>query len=111
MAYEVELTLHGEGNELFVYLPTALRNRGEILVGHQIFCRVLEADDGRGEGSWWEVRGYWHELHPPPELRGRLGMRAGQRVRLRLERLRQWETEREIGAHWEAIGGMGAEKR
>lgn len=92
MAERVVARIYGDGSELFVYLPAAIRNRYEILVGDRLYCVVQGVSPPNSQGvsevrheGWWEIKGYWHELHILPTLVEQFDLRPGQYLTLRLQ--------------------------
>ncbi len=90
---ELTARIYGDDDGLFVYLPSAIRNRYEVVVGDRFYCvlRAVSQSDDRGmrevaHEGWWEIKGYWHELHIPPELVSELGLRPGHHLSLCLVR-------------------------
>jgi hypothetical protein len=91
---ELTARVYGDEDGLFVYLPSAIRNRYEVVVGDRFYCVLQAVSPSDGQDArpvehegWWEIKGYWHELHIPPQLVTELGLRPGHHLTLRLERV------------------------
>ncbi|HAP31868.1 MAG TPA: hypothetical protein DCQ14_02245 [Firmicutes bacterium] len=90
-----ELTLEiirGAGGELYVEIPTGLRNRMEIVVGNLIKCIVAGIVDEKGHYTRtimgdvvWEIVGYWNELHLAEADIQQYGLKQGDRIKLVLK--------------------------
>lgn len=94
MPEQIVARVYGQNSDLFVYLPAAIRNRYEILVSDKLYCRLLDvlgpAGDSilkAGNEGWWEIKGYWHELHLPSELVEKLSLHPGHLLVLRLQKV------------------------
>jgi len=90
----------GEGGELYVELPSGIRNRMEIVVGNKIKCIIAGLVDKYdnflskvNEEKTWEVVGYWNELHISQEEITRYRFKNGDRVKLLLKSVIQWGEE------------------
>lgn len=89
---EIVALIKGSSPELYVEIPSGIRNRMEIVVGNKIRCVVKSIVDEDGnpiteinQETLWEVIGYWHELYIPPEDASKYGLRKNSYARLVLK--------------------------
>ena len=90
----------GENGELYIELPSGIRNRMEIVVGNKIKCVIDGVVDKNGsamkninEETVWEVVGYWNELHLAEEQIKKHSFKQGDRIKLKLKSVIQWGEE------------------
>lgn len=89
---EIVALIKGDSPELYVEIPSGIRNRMEIVVGNRIRCIIKGIVNKEGnttteinQETLWEVIGYWHELYIPPEDASRYGLKKNSYVRLILK--------------------------
>lgn len=88
---------------LYIEIPSAIRNRMEIIAGERIRCLLESITDQQkqqvntvGKEAIWQVGGYWHELHVPPEFVRAYGVHPGDRVQVVLKSVLRDGKEEEI---------------
>lgn len=98
-----ELTLDivkGAGGELYVEIPTGMRNRLEVVVGNLFKCIIAGIVDAKGHytktimaETVWEIVGYWNELHLAEADIRQYGLKEGDRIKLVLKSIVQHGQE------------------
>jgi len=93
----------GDPPQLYIEIPSEIRNRVEIVVGNRIRCIVKGIVDKEGntmseidQEALWEVIGYWHELYIPPEDASRYGLKKNHHVRVILKSVVRASEEIEV---------------
>jgi FKBP-type peptidyl-prolyl cis-trans isomerase 2 len=100
---EIVALVKGDPLQLYIEIPSRIRNRMEIVVGNRIRCIVKDIIDKEGNSvaevnqeTLWEVMGYWHELYIPPEDASRYGVKKNDYARLVLRSVVRGSDEVEI---------------
>ncbi|MCX7858020.1 MAG: hypothetical protein N2513_08620 [Deltaproteobacteria bacterium] len=95
--------LKGDGEGLYVELPSGFRNRMEIVVGNKIKFSLEAIVDKKGNvlreikrEMVGEVIGYWNELHIPHQEIVECGLKKGDIVRIYLKSVVQFGEEKKV---------------
>lgn len=80
----------GSFPDLFIYLPSELRNKYELSVGDSLLCSVLNFRNSAGileqdENEHWRIEGYWNELHIPKKIAEQYQLQKGDKVEIELK--------------------------
>ncbi len=100
---EIVALVKGDPPQLYIEIPSGIRNRMEIVVGNKIRCIVKDIVDKEGnpiaevnQETLWEVMGYWHELYILPEDASRYELKKNDYARLILRSVVRGSEEVEI---------------
>ena len=98
--------IKGVSPELYIEIPSEVRNRMEVIVGTKVKCFVVAIMDKSGntlvqinQERIWEIIGYWHELYIPPEDASTFGLKQGDYISLILksvDRVTEKNTREEV---------------
>ncbi len=98
----VILSVKEDGGFWFVEVPSHLRNRLELVVGSRLKGWLERIQPKKGPGSSlkkkidWEIVGYWHELHIPPDLVKKFKLKDGDQLTLKFESVVNYGKEIKI---------------
>ncbi len=75
---------------LFIYLPSELRNKYELAVGDALVCSVSnfyssEKVSERAEDDRWHIEGYWNELHIPRKIAEKYRVETGDKLEITIK--------------------------
>lgn len=94
------LVVKADTGELYVEMPSHIRNRLELVVGSRL-KGVVVAVRRRGkslvevnEEFDWEIDGYWHELHLPSAFVKKYKIAAGDSIMIVLRKVVNYGIER-----------------
>lgn len=100
---EIIALIKGDQPDLYVEIPSEIRNRMEIVVGNRMRCVVKGIVDKEGnpvteinQETIWEIIGYWHELYIPPEDATRFELKKNDYIRLILKSVVRADEEVDI---------------
>lgn len=89
--------------ELYLEIPTSLRNRAEVVVGNIFKGEIAGITDVEGnitkkigEDADMEVKNYWNELHIDNEDAKKHGLKEGDYLKVVLTRIVQYGEERSL---------------
>jgi len=90
---QIRSSVYADGVQVYVHIPSHLRNRLEVVVGHRMEGRIDRIESAGGmtrsidAAVSLQVMGYWHELHLPDDVVQQFGIRPGDQAWITIHRI------------------------